>query len=155
MLVEKTLVIIKPDAVQRSLVGKITKKFEDKGLKISGMKMIQLDEKILTDHYSHLKDKPFFKGIVNFMSSTPVIVLALEGKEAVTVVRQMAGPTNGREATPGTIRGDYSVSIQSNVIHASESVEAAKAELKRFFKKEEIFEYNKMDSNTIYSSDEK
>jgi nucleoside-diphosphate kinase len=151
---EQTLIIIKPDAVNRSIIGEILHRFERKGLKLIGMKMEHLKEKVLDEHYSHLCDKPFFPRIRDFMRCAPAVLLVIEGNNAVDVIRKMAGVTHGGEADPGTIRGDYSLSIQNNVIHASDSVESAKEEVKRFFKEEEIFSYEKIDSSMIYSDDE-
>jgi nucleoside-diphosphate kinase len=138
---ETTLVLLKPGCVQRQLIGEVVNRFERRGLRISGMKMMQLSDAILREHYAHLVDKPFFPGLAASMQASPVIALALSGKEAVKVVRAMAGPTNGREAAPGTIRGDYSMSNQQNIVHASDSVENAEIELRRFFLPEEIFDY--------------
>ena len=152
---EKTLVLIKPDALQRNLLGKIISRFENKGLKIIGLKMIQLEDLLLEDHYSHLKDKPFFAGIRKFMKSAPILAMALEGLEAITVVRSICGPTSGREANPGTIRGDFSLSVQTNLDHASDSEDSAKVEIKRFFSDEELFDYQKIDFNYIYAEDER
>jgi len=151
---ERTLVIIKPDALNRSLVGEIIHRFERKGLKIVGLKMMQLDNSILTEHYSHLADKPFFPRIAKFMSAWPVIVMALEGMEAVNSVRLLAGETLGRKADAGTIRGDFSMSIQANVVHASDSTENARIEINRFFKEEELFDWDQLDLQAIYAEDE-
>ncbi len=152
---ERTLVIIKPDAVNRSLIGEITTRFERKGLKIAGLKMVQLQPYVLKEHYSHHKDKEFYNELISYMSSIPSIVLVLEGKEVVEVVRRMIGSTFGREAQPGTIRGDYSVSNQANLVHASENVEKANEEINRFFKSEELWDYNKMNFDWIYARKEK
>lgn len=138
---ETTLVILKPSAVLHGYVGQITQRFQQKGLVIRGMKMMQLNESILNEHYAHLIDRPFFPNLLKSMMASPVIVMALWGKDAVEVVRMMTGATNGRKAAPGTIRGDFSMSGQENIIHASDSVENAEIELKRFFKPEEIFDY--------------
>lgn len=138
---EKTLVILKPSAVNRCLIGEVVKRIEEKGLIISGMKMMQLDEKILREHYAHLVDKPFFPSLVASMTATPVICMAIAGVDVVEVFRQMTGVTNGRKAAPGTLRGDFCMSGQANIVHASDSVENAKIELARFFKPEEIFDY--------------
>ncbi len=151
---EKTLVILKPCAVQRALVGEVTARFERKGLRLAGMKMMQLDNEILNEHYAHLADKPFFQRIKDSMMATPVICCCYEGVDAVETVRSMTGATNGRKSAPGTIRGDYSVSFQENIIHTSDSVENAAVELKRFFKPEEIFEYNQATFQYIYANDE-
>lgn len=151
---EKTLVIFKPSALQRSLIGEVLKRFELKGLQLSGIKMMQLNDKILDEHYAHLADRPFFKRIKSSMMVSPVIVACLEGKDAVQVVRTLTGATNGRNAIPGTIRGDFSMSMQENIIHTSDSVENAAVELKRFFKDDEIFEYNLSTKSYLYSNDE-
>lgn len=151
---EKTLVIIKPGTVQRALIGEVISRFEKKGLQICGFKMIQLTEEVLVEHYAHLAHKSFFQRIKDAMMITPVIVCCLKGIDAIRIVRSMAGTTNGRDAAPGTIRGDYSVSVQENIIHASDSPESASAELKRFFKEEEIFEYDHHLLTFIYANDE-
>ena len=152
---EKTLIILKPDCVEKGLIGEVTSRFEKRGLKIAGMKMSSLSEAILKEHYSHLKDKPFFPSILKFMQSSPVILMVIEGKEAVEVARQMCGPTNSRKAPAGTIRGDFSMSMQCNIIHASDSIETAEKEIARFFKKDELFQYEKQLSHSIYSEDER
>ncbi|MAG21962.1 MAG: nucleoside-diphosphate kinase [Candidatus Diapherotrites archaeon] len=152
---ERTLVIIKPDAINRCLVGEILRRFEKKGLKIAAMKMVTLQPYVLKEHYAEHKDKVFFKGLINYMTSIPSIPIILEGKDIVNVVRTMIGSTQGREAEPGTIRGDYSVSNQNNLVHAAESKEKAEEEIKRFFKEDEIYTYQKMNFDWIYSKDEK
>ncbi|MFH1258151.1 MAG: nucleoside-diphosphate kinase, partial [Candidatus Micrarchaeota archaeon] len=136
---ERTLILLKPDCVQRELVGKVISRFEARGLKIAGLKMVQLRDELLDEHYSHLKDKPFFSGIKKFMKGTPVVAMVLEGLECVEIARAMCGPTNARKAPPGTIRGDFGMSVQSNIVHASDSKETAEKEIRRFFAKEEIF----------------
>ena len=138
---ETTLVLLKPSCVQRQLIGEVINRFERRGLRISGMKMMLLSDEILREHYAHLVDKPFFPGLCASMPASPIVAMAFSGVEAVQVVRPMAGVTNGRQAAPGTIRGDYSVSNQQNIVHASDSVENAQIEVARFFKPEEIFEY--------------
>lgn len=151
---EKTLVILKPSAMGRGIAGEVITRFTNKGLVIAGMKMIQLTDEILDEHYAHLVERPFFNRIKTSMKALPVIVMCLAGKEAVQVVRTMTGVTNGRNAAPGTIRGDFSVSGQENIIHTSDSVENAKIELDRFFKPEEIFDYTPATINLLYASDE-
>ncbi len=148
---EKSLIILKPDAIQRNLIGEIVGRFERKGLKIIGMKMMSIETVLLEEHYAHIKDKPFFPGVRDFMKSCPVIVMALEGINAISAIRLIVGPTKAWEATAGTIRGDFSLSTQSNIVHASESVEAGESEVKRFFQKDEIFEYKKIDTDFIYA----
>lgn len=151
---EQTLVILKPSAIHRGLIGNIIGRFQAKGLIITGLKMMQLDEAILREHYAHLVDKPFFPSLLQSMMATPVIVMCLEGKDAVETVRLMTGATNGRKALPGTIRGDYSMSGQENIVHASDSVENGQIELARFFKAGEIFNYSPSDLRFYYSPDE-
>lgn len=151
---EKTLVILKPSALQRALIGEVIKRFEIKGLRLAGIKMTQLTDKILDEHYAHLADRPFFQRIKDSMMITPVIVTCWEGIDAVSVVRNMTGATNGRNAVPGTIRGDFSVSTQENIVHTSDSVETAVVELKRFFSDDEIFDYNQTMINFLYANDE-
>lgn len=150
---ERSLIIIKPDAVQRSLVGEIVNRFERKGLKIIGMKMMYLKEALLKEHYAHVADKPFYPRIERFMMSSPVIVMAVAGLKAIDAIRTIVGPTKGFEAQAGTIRGDYSLSMQSNVVHASDSVGSGKAEIKRFFEEHEIVDYDKVDTKFIFSDD--
>lgn len=151
---EKTLVIIKPGAIQRELVGEVITRFERKGLQLCGMKMMQLTNEILDEHYAHLLGKPFFPAIKAAMMTTPVIVCCFQGVDAVHFVHQMAGTTNGREAVQGTIRGDFSVSVQRNIVHTTDKVEHAKAELARFFKPEEIFDYKHNNHDYLYAVDE-
>ncbi len=151
---EKTLVIIKPCTIQRGLIGEIIQRFEKKGLQLCGIKMMQLGEEILLEHYAHLAQRPFFKRIKDSMMISPVIVCCWKGVDAIRIVRAMAGVTNGRDAAPGTIRGDYSMSVQENIIHAADSPETAATELKRFFKDDEIFEYNHHPLNFLYANDE-
>jgi nucleoside-diphosphate kinase len=151
---ETTLVIIKPSGIQRGLIGNIVTRFEQKGLIIAGMKMMKLDEPILREHYAHLVDRPFFPFILNSMMATPVIVMAVRGVDAVTVVRSMTGATNGRKAAPGTIRGDFSMSGQENIVHASDSPESATVELARFFKADEIFNFTPVPLSALYAPDE-
>ena len=153
-MIEKTLVILKPCTLQRGLVGEIIHRFERKGLHLTGMKMIHLTDKILSEHYSHLSTKPFFQRVKDSMMAAPVIVCCFEGVDAIQVVHALAGTTNGRIAAPGTIRGDYSMSFQENIIHAADSVEAANDEIKRFFKSEEIFDYKQVTFDYLYANDE-
>lgn len=151
---ETTLVILKPSAILHGYVGQILQRFQQKGLVITGMKMMQLSDEILHEHYAHLVERPFFPSLVKSMQASPVIVLALWGKDAVEVVRTMVGATNGRKALPGTIRGDFSMSGQENIVHASDSVENAQIELKRFFSPGEIFAYEPTSLKYTYEPDE-
>lgn len=146
---EKTLIILKPDTIHRGLIGEIIGRLERKGLKIVGMKMIQLEDAMLEAHYAHIKDKPFFEGIKNFMKSAPVVVIALSGIQAVSATRLIVGPTKGYEGTAGTIRGDFSLSTQSNIVHASDSIENGVLEVARFFKEDELFAYKRNDFDFI------
>lgn len=152
---EKSLIIIKPDAVQRNLIGEIISRLERKGLKIIGTKMMSVKDATLEEHYAHIKDKPFFPGIRDFMKSSPVLVLAVEGINAISSIRLLVGPTKAWEATAGTIRGDFSLSTQSNLVHASDSVEAGIAEIARFFSPDELFVYSKIDTDFIYAEHKK
>ena len=153
-MLEKTLVILKPGTIQRALIGEIINRFEKKGLLLVGMKMMLLTDEILNEHYSHLMDKPFFKRIKNAMMACPVIVCCWKGKDAVQVVRMITGSTNGREALPGTIRGDFSMSIQENIVHASDSPETAEVEIKRFFNTEELFDFESNLMSYLYALNE-
>lgn len=153
-VLEKTLVILKPGALQRGLVGEIIHRFERKGLRLSGIKMVQLTEEILNDHYAHLKGKPFFQLVKDAMMMSPVIVCCIEGVDVVRTVHALAGPTNGRLAAPGTIRGDFSMSHQKNIVHTSDSPEAAEIEIKRFFKPNELFDYRQIIYDYVYANDE-
>ncbi len=130
---ERSLVLLKPDAVQRGLAGNIISRFEAKGLKIVGMKMRTFPAELLEKHYAVHNERPFFRGLVEFMSSGPVVALALEGKDAITVIRSMVGKTNSREAAPGTIRGDLGMSFSNNLVHASDAPETAEFELGLWF----------------------
>lgn len=151
---EQTLIILKPAAVHRRIMGEVIARIERKGLHITGMKMMQLNEAILREHYAHLVDKPFFPSLLQSMMATPVVVMRVEGKDAVEVVRLMVGATNGRKALPGTIRGDFSMSGQENIIHASDSVDNAQIEIARFFRSEELFDYTPSNLRFYYSPDE-
>lgn len=148
---EQSLIIIKPDAIQRNLLGEIISRFERKGLRIAGMKMMQIEDVLLEEHYLHIKDKPFFADLAKFMKSSPVVVMALSGIGAIAAIRLLVGPTKGYEADAGSIRGDFSMSTQSNIVHASDSVESAKVEVSRFFKEDELFDYDKIDTYFVYS----
>ena len=151
---ERTLVILKPSALQRGLCGEIISRFEKKGLKITAMKMYRFTPEMCAKHYSHLTGKSFYPIIEASMTASPVILMCLEGIDCVEVVRSMTGSTNGRKAPAGTIRGDYSMSLLENVVHASDSVENAALELGRFFSEEDYFEYDSPAHNYIYSTDD-
>jgi nucleoside-diphosphate kinase len=155
LFMERTLVLIKPDAMQRDLVGELIQRFERKGLKLVGIKMMALPDDLLDEHYSHLVGRDFFAEIKTFMRSTPIIACCWEGVDCVNTVRAMCGITKAREAAPGTIRGDLAMSVQTNLVHASDSLEVAQAEIARFFDADELFEYEDALNPFIYSSREK
>ncbi len=151
---ERTLIILKPDAIQRQLVGPILGRFESKGLKIVGAKFQQIPRATLEQHYADHKAKPFYEGLVSFMSKSPVLILALEGKGAIAICRKMMGATFGSKAEPGTIRGDFGISDSFNLIHGSDSPEAAAKELKLFFRAEELVSYDLISAPWTYDTDE-
>jgi len=148
---ERSLIILKPDALQRGLVGEIFHRFERKGLKIIGLKMVELEDVALDEHYAHHKDKPFFDSLKKFMKSAPVVLVAVSGINAIRAIRLVVGPTKGYEAEAGSIRGDFAMSGQSNIVHASDSAETAEREIKHFFKPDELFDYQKPDFPWLYS----
>ncbi len=152
---ERTLVLIKPDGVQRGLVGEIVSRFEKKGLKMVGSKMMSLDEAVLREHYAHIADKPFFPGVSKFMKSSPVVAMVWEGVECVEAVRLITGVTKGRMADAGTIRGDLAMSVSCNVIHTSDTTENAAKEVARFFNPDELFEYAKSEYEHVYNDEER
>ncbi len=151
---ERSVVLVKPDGVQRSLIGEIINRFERKGFKLAGLKMISLNDAVLDEWYVHHKDKSFFGGLKTYMKSYPVIAILLEGKDAVATIRKMIGITLARQAEPGTIRGDFAMSQQYNLVHASESIEMARKEESLIFNKDEIFNWDKKDFKNVYLGDE-
>jgi len=153
--VERTLIIAKPDAVQRGLVGEIISRLERKGLKLIGLKMASLDTEALQAHYAEHLEKPFYAGLESFMQSSPVVLMAWEGYECVNSVRILVGSTNPRDAQAGTIRGDFSIGTGRNLIHASDSSESGKAEVERFFRTEDLFDYDKSEYLHIYEDFER
>lgn len=138
---QQTLILLKPDAVSKRLVGKVIARFEEAGLTIRGCKMLHLQPQTLREHYAHIAQKPFYPEVEAFMSSTPVVALVLEGENVVTKVRDMLGVTDSRKAAPGTIRAEFGVDQMVNVVHASDSDESALKEVKRFFAEDELFDY--------------
>lgn len=152
---ERTLVIAKPDAVQRGLIGEIISRLERKGLKLIGLKMIALDSELLQQHYAEHLEKPFYAGLEEFMKSSPVVVMAWEGFECVTSVRILVGSTNPRQADAGTIRGDFAIGTGRNLIHASDSKESGDSEVSRFFKQDELADYEKSEYLHIYEGFER
>lgn len=135
---EKTVVLLKPDCVQKKLMGEVLKRFEDQGFRVVGCKLMQLNETILREHYAHLTEFPFFPEILEFMQSSPILAVALEGENIIQKVRDLIGPTDSTQAAKGTVRGDLGEDKMRNVVHASDSGETAQAELARFFKADEL-----------------
>ncbi len=152
---ERTLIIAKPDAVQRGLVGEIVGRLERKGLKLIGIKMLSLDSSHLSAHYGEHLEKPFYSDLERFMSSSPVVVMAWEGYECVNSVRIIVGATNPRQASAGTIRGDFAIGTGRNLVHASDSPANGKAEVERFFKDGELANYDKSEYVHIYDDTER
>ena len=144
-MVERTFALLKPDAVQRGLAGSILQRFERRGLKIVGLKMMRVSRQLAESYYAEHKGKPFYEPLMSYITSGPVVAMVLEGDGAVAIVRKMMGKTNSAEAEPGTIRGDYALTIGRNVIHGSDSPESAKREIGFFFKPEELHEYKRID----------
>jgi nucleoside-diphosphate kinase len=147
---ETTLIILKPDAVQRGLMGRIISRFEDKGLQIVGAKMMQISQQLAATHYESHKGKKFYDGLVRFMTSSPVLVLAVRGNGAIEICRAMMGATFGSKAAAGTIRGDFGVSNSFNLIHGSDSPEAAARELSLFFRPDEVLDYPRAVEMWVY-----
>ena len=155
MTFERTLVLAKPDAVQRGLVGQILARFEAKGLKLVGLKLRQFPRPLLEQHYDVHKERPFFANLVEFMGSGPVVAMAFEGKDAIGVVRTLMGKTNAAEAAPGTIRGDFGMSFSNNLVHGSDGPESAAKELSLFFPEaEELVEWTPAQYGWVYSNEE-
>jgi len=152
---QKSVVLVKPDALQRGLVGQIISRFERKGLKLMAIKMMHLTDEVLDEWYDHHKEKPFFGNLKKFMMATPVVAMLWEGLECINAVRKLCGVTTGYEAEAGSIRGDFSISQQYNIIHASDSEESVVKETKLIFKDEEIFDYDKGEYLWVYSVEER
>jgi len=152
---ERTLILLKPDAVQRGLVGGIVSRFENKGLKLVGMKLRQFPEALLREHYSVHAERPFFAGLVRYMGSGPVVAMAFEGLDAIAVCRTLIGATNCREAQPGTIRGDLGMSFSNNLVHGSDGPESAAKELALFFPEaQELVDWTPSAVGWIYNLEE-
>jgi nucleoside-diphosphate kinase len=147
---ETTLIILKPDAVQRGLMGPILQRFEQKGLAVVGAKMMRVSEDLAAQQYEEHKDKPFYNSLIRFITSGPVLVMALRGIDAIAIARKMMGATFGSKAEPGTIRGDFGVSNSFNLIHGSDSPEAAERELNLYFKPEELLDYERARDQWVY-----
>ncbi|MEX1095914.1 MAG: nucleoside-diphosphate kinase [Planctomycetales bacterium] len=155
MPTERTLILVKPDGVHRRLVGPIIARFEQRGLKIVGLKMLRVSQELSREHYAEHVEKPFYPLLEEFITSGPVVALAVEGPSAISVVRGMMGSTNGRDAAPGTIRGDYGVSRQMNLVHGSDGPEAAQRELALYFRQEELLDYKPTLAGWVCADDEK
>lgn len=140
---QRTLLLVKPDGVQRLLVGRVLTRFEERGLKLVGLKLVQVDRALAEQHYAVHREKPFFAGLVDFITSGPLVAAALEGPNAIAVVRAMNGATRPHEAAPGSIRGDFTVETAQNLVHASDSPENAAAELELWFRPEELLSYER------------
>ncbi|HEY8504270.1 MAG TPA: nucleoside-diphosphate kinase [Gemmataceae bacterium] len=148
-MIQQTLVLLKPDCVHRRLAGALIERFERKGLRLVGLKLVRADRALAEKHYAVHRGKPFFESLLQFLTSGPTVAMVLEGREAVTVVRSLMGLTDGVKAPPGTIRGDYALSVQNNLIHGSDSPEAAAAEIALWFRPEELLSYSMPDADWI------
>jgi nucleoside-diphosphate kinase len=146
---QRTLILLKPDAVQRRLVGEITARFERKGLRLAGLKLLQVSRELAEKHYAVHKGKPFYESLLSFLTSGPTVALVWEGREAVAVCRSLMGLTDGAKSPPGTIRGDYAISVQNNLVHGSDSVENAAIEIALWFKPEELVNFTTTDANWV------
>src|SRR6186997_3230403 len=142
---QQTLILFKPDCVQRRLVGTIIQRFEQKGLRLAGLKLVQASRELAEKHYAVHKGKPFYESLLNFLTAGPTVALVWEGREAVTVARTLMGATDGTKAPPATIRGDFAISVQNNLVHGSDSPENAAAEIALWFKPEELVNYQMAD----------
>ncbi len=140
---ERTLVLVKPDGVQRGLIGTVIKRFEDKGLQIAGLKLMHVTEDLAREHYKEHVGKPFFDGLLNFITSSPVAAIAVDGEGAIAIIRNMMGETNPAKAAPGTIRGDFGVDFGLNIVHGSDGLESAERELALFFDRNELIDYDR------------
>jgi nucleoside-diphosphate kinase len=140
---ERTLILVKPDGVQRQLVGRILARYEERGLKLVGLKLVHIDRQLAEQHYAAHREKPFFAGLVDFIVSGPLVALAVDGPNAIAVVRAINGATRPHEAAPGTIRGDFALETGQNIVHASDSEESAASELALWFRPEELLDYER------------
>jgi nucleoside-diphosphate kinase len=152
-VIQRTLVLIKPDGVQRGLVGRIVTRFEEKGLKIVGLKLVQVDRDLAERHYAVHREKPFFAGLLEFITSSPLVAMALEGPDAIPLVRSVVGATRPTEATPGSIRGDFAIETGQNLVHASDAAETAESELAMWFRPAELVSYPREIDRWILSPD--
>ena len=146
---QQTLILLKPDAVQRRLVGPILERFERKGLRLAGLKLLQTPKELAEKHYAVHKGKPFYDSLLSFLTSGPTVAMVWEGREAVAVCRTLMGMTDGAKATPGTVRGDYAISVQNNLVHGSDSPENAALEIALWFKPDELVKFTTTDANWV------
>ena len=154
-MIERTLIILKPDAVQRGLMGQILARFENKGLKVVGSRFTQLPQELVEKHYEPHKGKPFYAGLVSFMTASPVLLLCLEGPSAIQLCRNLMGATFGTDAAPGTIRGDFGASRGLNLVHGSDSAESAEREIALFFKPDELVEWSRLHEDWIHNAEDR
>lgn len=147
---EKTFIMVKPDGVQRNVIGEIVGRFEQKGFKLAGAKLMQISNELAENHYGEHKERPFFGELVDFITSGPVFAMVWEGEDVISTARTMIGATNPAEATPGSIRGDFGVTVGKNIIHGSDSPESATREINLFFDESELVSYDKQDHSWIY-----
>ena len=146
---EKTFLMVKPDGVQRNLIGEIVSRFEKKGFQLAGAKLMQIPQELAEQHYGEHKERPFFGELVEFITSGPVVAMVWEGENVISTARLMMGATNPKESAPGTVRGDYAVTVGKNIIHGSDSPESAEREINLFFKQEELVSYEKQINNWV------
>uniref|UniRef100_C5D3E3 Nucleoside diphosphate kinase n=1 Tax=Geobacillus sp. (strain WCH70) TaxID=471223 RepID=C5D3E3_GEOSW len=149
-MMQRTFIMVKPDGVQRNLIGEIVARFEKKGFQLVGAKLMQVSRELAEQHYAEHKERPFFGELVDFITSGPVFAMVWEGENVIAAARQMMGKTNPQEAAPGTIRGDYGLTVGKNVIHGSDSPESAEREIRLFFKEEELVNYSKLMNQWLY-----
>jgi nucleoside-diphosphate kinase len=147
---EKTFLMVKPDGVQRQLIGDIVSRFEKKGFQLVGAKLMQISTELAEKHYGEHKERPFFSELVDFITSGPVFAMVWQGENVISTARQMMGSTNPKDAAPGTIRGEYAVTVSKNIIHGSDSPESAEREIGLFFSQEELVEYPRLINEWIY-----
>ena len=147
---EKTFSMIKPDGIQRGLIGEILQRFEKKGIKIAAMKFMMIDKELAAKHYEAHKGKGFYDDLIRFITSSPVLAMVFEGEDVINIVRKLAGATSPESALPGTVRGDYSLDVEYNLIHASDSKESAEREISLFFKEKEIIDYDLITAKWVY-----
>jgi nucleoside-diphosphate kinase len=151
---ERTLLILKPDAIQRRLVGRLLQRFEDKGLSLAAMKLMQIPRDLAERHYAPHKGKPFYPGLIDYITSGPVVVLALQGNRCIEIARKLLGKTFGYEADPGTIRGDFGASRSFNLVHGSDAPESAAEEIALYFREDELLSYNHAAGEWVYPADD-